>query len=157
MIDITVTTKNVSAVLSALTASQDSLSQAVGFAVAQVGFAFEAQAKRNFSGARTRSNTGGRWPTITPPYHRDNPGNFPNVITGNLRRSIQTQVTGFGGAYTAKVFPTMVYARAVELGGKNWQGQPWRNGGYPYMRPAYETVRPKVNEIFLTALAKRWK
>jgi hypothetical protein len=145
VIEITVTTKNVNAVLAALSAHQEMYEKATAYGIAQVALAFEVQAARNFQGTRKRVDTKSNWPKLDPPMHKGPPGGFPNVVSGDLRRSIHTTLKpGFGGKYTATVSPTVLYARAVELGGKNWQGQPWRNGGYPYMGPAYRTVKPKL-------------
>ena len=66
------------------------------------------------------------------------------------------RVEGFG-TYKAQVFPTMIYARAVELGGKNWRGERWANGGYPYLRPSAQQVKPRANRIFTIAYAEKLK
>lgn len=79
-------------------------------------------------------------------------GKPPMNRTGNLRRSIRGEKyqSGFG-TYGAVVGPTMVYARAVELGGeyapKSWHGTSAMKG-FPYMEPAYkkfqQTVMPQI-------------
>ena len=141
-----------------MTQAEGKYEKAIAYGVAQTALAFEAQAKRNFKGTRRRVNTKGKWPRLDPPYHKGPAGGFPNVVTGQLRRSITTRlVSGYGGGYKATVAPTAIYARAVELGGRNWQGEKWHNGGYPYMGPAYKEVVPRVNEIFLRAVARRLK
>ena len=146
-IEVTVTVNNVSQVLGALTAEASKFEQAVAYGLAQVAFAFERQAKQNFSGTRRR--VGGH---IEPRYHVG--GDKPNVITGNLRRSINTKIVkGFEGSYTATVGPSMVYARAVEQGLPNWK----RGRGYPYIEPAYKTVKPRVSSIFANAVARKLK
>lgn len=76
----------------------------------------------------------------------------PKNRTGNLRRSIigQKYTSGFG-TYNAVVGPTMVYARAVEMGGeyapRSWHGTSAMKG-FPYMEPAYrkfqQVVAPQI-------------
>jgi hypothetical protein len=68
-------------------------------------------------------------------------GQPPMNRTGNLRRSIKGEKfrTGFA-KYEAIVGPTIVYGRAVELGGSyapdSWRGTSAMRG-FPYMRPAF--------------------
>jgi hypothetical protein len=144
-IELNVTVKNINAVLSALTAHEEKFEQATAYAVGQVALAFEAQAKRNFQGVHTRS--GNSW---TPSGHITGSPDYPNVRTGNLRRSITTTFKREGfGSYSASVSPTMVYSRAVELG--NGKG----GAGYPYMEPAYRRVLPQVNTLFVQAAARK--
>ena len=89
-------------------------------------------AKREIKGKRGKTN--GKW-------DKAEAGKPPKNRTGNLRRSIRGQRgrSGFG-VYTAIVGPTMVYGRAVELGGK-YAPKSWRNSsaikGFPYMEPAF--------------------
>lgn len=69
-------------------------------------------------------------------------GKPPMNRTGNLRRSIKGVPSKVGFAkYTAIVGPTMIYSRAVELGGvyapRSWQGTTAMQG-FPYMKPAYD-------------------
>jgi len=85
-------------------------------------------------------------------------GEPPKNRTGNLRRSIQgfKYTTGYA-RYSAIVGPTMVYARAVELGGgyapASWQGTS-AMAGFPYMQPAYEKLVQSgaINKIFIKHL-----
>jgi hypothetical protein len=72
-------------------------------------------------------------------------GQPPMNRTGNLRRSIRGQKYNVGFAkYEAIVGPTIVYGRAVELGGgfapKSWRGTSAMKG-FPYMAPAYARFR----------------
>jgi len=75
------------------------------------------------------------------PGEKAEAGQPPKNRTGNLRRSIKGFKSSTGNTYLAVVGPTMVYARAVEIGGKyaprSWQGTT-AMGGFPYMKPAYE-------------------
>ena len=68
-------------------------------------------------------------------------GKPPKNRTGNLRRSIKSFKYREGFAsYKVEVGPTMVYSRAVELGGeaapRSWQGTSAMRG-FPYMLPAW--------------------
>jgi hypothetical protein len=72
-------------------------------------------------------------------------GKPPKNRTGNLRRSIKSFKYREGFAtYRAVVGPTMIYARAVELGGeyapRSWQGTTAMKG-FPYMQPAWEKFK----------------
>jgi len=64
-------------------------------------------------------------------------GPKPNVVTGNLRRSIiATSAERLGRGYYARdVGPTTVYARAIELGREG------HNAAYPYFAPAVFKLR----------------
>ena len=61
------------------------------------------------------------------------------ATSGNLRRSIRGEKYDIGFAkYAAIVGPTMIYGRAVELGG----APTWTRGQkFPYMSPAYAKFR----------------
>lgn len=67
-------------------------------------------------------------------------GDQPNVVTGDLRRSIRMfppmEVATL--TFAGKVGPTMIYGRAVELGLPSW------TRGYPYMKPAAERARSEI-------------
>lgn len=64
-------------------------------------------------------------------------GNKPNVVTGNLRRSILADSieTLRPGYYARDVGPTALYARAVELGREG------HSAAYPYFAPAVIQLR----------------
>jgi hypothetical protein len=98
-------------------------------------------AKEEIQGKRGKTN--GVWDKATagqPPMNR----------TGNLRRSIRGEkINGFG-KYEAIVGPTVVYGRAVELGGsfapKSWRGTSAVKG-FPYMLPAlqkFKVIAPRI-------------
>jgi hypothetical protein len=103
----------------------------------------EAAAKKNFSGSHARGR-----PHVGGP--------LPNVVTGNLRRSLtHDPVTRVGvGAYATRVGPTAAYGRRVELGYPGGAGRGRQaTRPFPYLRPAYEQVYP-----LLTALAaEKWR
>lgn len=87
---------------------------------------------------RRPKNEDGTWQKATagqPPMNR----------TGNLRRSIRGEKFRKGFAkYEAIVGPTIIYGRAVELGGKyapeSWKGTS-AMAGFPYMRPAFNKFK----------------
>jgi hypothetical protein len=151
--------ENLPEVLAALQKYQKKMMTAAEYGVMRVALAVQQQTQSNLrkQPVRKRSVDGSGKITYDPPQHIGAPGGFPNKISGDLGNSMQTRpVKGFG-TYKAEVFPTMVYARAVELGGKNWQGKPWANGGYPYLRPSADQVRPRANRIFSIAFAEKLK
>jgi hypothetical protein len=74
-----------------------------------------------------------------PKGERATSGKPPMNRTGNLRRSIRGEKYDVGFAkYNAIVGPTMIYGRAVEMGG----APTWTRGQkFPYMSPAYAKFR----------------
>ena len=91
----------------------------------------EAAAKKSFTGQHKKGA-----PTTSTP------GSPPDVVTGTLRRSIMSeapQAVGGDGAI-GRVYPTAVYSRIQELGGR---GLPAR----PYMQPAYDGSLTRLAEI----------
>jgi phage gpG-like protein len=78
-------------------------------------------------------------------------GQPPMNRTGNLRRSIKGKKNRVGFAnYTAIVGPTIIYGRAVELGG----APTWRNGQhFPYMLPALQKFQREAFIIIKKYLA----
>ena len=140
---------NIDDVLRGLNAAQDKIEEATRYALGMAGLQVERQAKINASNG-TRVRRGGR---IVPPRHIGPSGSGPNVISGNLRRSISTKVMqGFGSTYIAEVSASMVYARAVEEGLPEWNGVK-----YPYLRPAADTLRNNgtLSRVFMTNVAMR--
>lgn len=78
----------------------------------------------------------------------------PNVVTGNLRRSIQAQggIKAVGpGVYTTTVGPTAKYGRRVELGYKNM------NRPFPYFGPASLKVRAEASSIAMENWLELWR
>lgn len=113
------------------------------YGINQVAFAIETTAKQN---AMTGSHARGQG-------HILGTGPGPNRVTGNLLRSIHTEPARKGfGSYTASVFPTMVYSRAVELGNPRWKS----GVKYPYLAPAADKIRPLANRIFTAAFSQKW-
>jgi phage gpG-like protein len=104
----------------------------------------EREAKANLATGTHRKGE----PTTSPP------GEPPDLVTGNLRRSVNVEgpepegPTGWKG----QVGPTAEYGRIQELGGITGAHNsvlPAR----PYMAPAWETVRPLIPVEFRAAWA----
>jgi hypothetical protein len=76
-------------------------------------------------------------------------GSFPNVVTGNLRRSISADsVLRLGLAdYSVNVAPRMDYGRRVEYG---YNG----SRGYPYFTPAVRTILPEFENLLYKTFAQ---
>ena len=72
-------------------------------------------------------------------------GEPPMNRTGNLRRSITGKKAQEGFArYSAEVGPTMIYSRAVELGG----APTWHDcQHFPYMKPALQKFQREAMAI----------
>jgi len=107
---------------------------------------FSPESYRNFAGAHAAfSKSGGRV------YEKAISGQPPMNRTGNLRRSITGAKAREGFAkYSATVGPTMVYSRAVELGG----APNWHNGeNFPYMKPALQKFQREAMAIVRKYLA----
>jgi hypothetical protein len=100
----------------------------------------EANTKKQFTGAHKRGD-----PTTSAP------GSPPDVVTGTLRRGITSDVPSLNGVVaTGRVYPTAVYSRIQELGGR---GLPAR----PYLAPAYEASKAAINAIAVEEWAKATK
>lgn len=70
----------------------------------------------------------------------------PNVQTGAHRRGIVTEgPVRSGSSWEARIGPTMVYSRRLELGGGNWPP----GLKFPYAEPAIEWARNgPIAEVF---------
>lgn len=78
------------------------------------------------------------------------------VLTGTLRRSWRTQTINSGvGVYAARVGPTVVYARRIELGfkGEDSLGRVYDQQPKPYAKPGYEEAFPAARAAILRGLA----
>lgn len=122
------------------------------FAVGQVGLALERDVKKlltNNSHRAVATKTGGRrW---IPRGHIGADGTPPNRRTGALLRSVFTDLRKEPGSYVASVFPSMVYAKSLELGNPNWKS----GVKYPYLRPAFVALKPRMVGIFERAFAQK--
>lgn len=133
---------NEAQVLAALKKRTDQIEKAASVALMAVAFEVERQAKIN---ALTGQHARGEG-------HIAGTGPGPNRVTGALIRSITTErKQGFDGMYSASIYPTMVYSRAVELGDERWKS----GVRYPYLEPAAATVRKKARTIFTETLKRR--
>jgi hypothetical protein len=79
-------------------------------------------------------------------------GSQPNIVTGNLRRSIMADSLTHGamGIYSTTVGPTLKYGRRVELGLAP-------TGAYPYFGPAAAKLRTEMAAIAVANWAKYLK
>lgn len=146
---------NLSDVLRTLSINATKLEKASQFGVAQVALAIERETKILLF---SRQNSGRYDGKGANRYRGHEPikgdGQPPNRVTGALASSVHTEVRQGFGSYVADVFPTMVYARALELG----NNKVWKSGvKYPYLRPAVDKVRPRANQIFVTNFMKKWR
>jgi hypothetical protein len=134
--------KNLAQVLAGLDLTEKKVSDAARFAIGMAAAEVERQAKKN---ANTGTHPRGQG-------HLPGTGPGPNVVTGNLRRSIYSQTkVGFGNIYVAEVGASMIYARAVEMGLPSWKS----GVKYPYMVPAVNSLKQsgQLNRTFTGAFA----
>ena len=118
---------NLPQVLAALKLKQTAYDTAVRAAATEISLRLETLAKKQIKGSRKSKG----YPAIS--------GQPPMNVTGNLRRSIKSDVKRKGfGVYVAEVGAYMEYARAVEFGG----APTWTRGQkFPYMQPALEQFK----------------
>lgn len=112
--------------------------------ISESGATVVALAQRNFEG-------------VHKPGKPHVGGDKPNVVLGNLRRSIRMNpITKIGRAeYVTRVGPNAVYGRRIELGYSGGAGrgrQPTR--AFPYFTPAVEDASKLFAAIRERALAK---
>lgn len=146
---------NTSDTIAGLNAMEEKINNAMFVAILRSGLAIERKAIMNFQGTRSyqkrvSKKTGRPWLKITPPRHVGGPG--PNTVTGELKRSIKTNVRHGFGTYVAEVGAFAVYARAVE------QGLPQNpNVKYPYLTPAILTLvqNGTIERVFTTAIKEK--
>jgi hypothetical protein len=137
--------RNLTEVMAGWDKFTENMEFAAEYAVAMAGLAVERQAKLN---ANTGTHKRGQG-------HIPGTGPGPNVVTGNLRRSIRTDVKYGFGSYVATVGAYAEYARAVELGSSRWKS----GVKYPYLGPAADTLRKNgtLNRVFTQAFARKMK
>ena len=120
--------KNLAQVLAGIDMTEKKVGDAARYAIGMAAAAVERQAKKN---ANTGTHPRGQG-------HLPGTGPGPNVVTGNLIRSIYSETkVGFAGSYIAEVGASMVYARAVEMGHPRWKS----GVKYPYLVPAAESLK----------------
>lgn len=113
-------------------------------AVAKTAAMVEAEAKKNFDGAHRKGE-----PHVG--------GSRPNVVTGNLRRSIRTdpiKVYALGD-YGTVVAPRAIYGRRIELGYPGGGGGPGQQPtrAFPYFVPAAQHAGAKFSDT----AAAQWR
>lgn len=94
-----------------------------------------------------------------PPGQKATAGQPPMNRTGNLRRSIKPtnlRRNGFA-SYSAIVGPTIIYGRAVEVGGPysppSWYGTTAVKG-FPYLEPAFKKFQQVQKRIIMKHIGK---
>jgi phage gpG-like protein len=135
--------RNLSQVMAGMDKLEQNMESAAEYAIAMAGLAVERQAKINANTGTHKRGEG----------HIPGTGPGPNVVTGNLRRSIRTDVRYGFGNYIAIVGAYAEYARAVELGSSRWKS----GVKYPYLGPAADTLRKNgvLNRTFTQAFARK--
>jgi len=142
---------NLDDVLRAIDNVGSDIEQGAKIGIGRAGLAIERQAKLNASNG-TRVREGNK---IIPPRHIGPSGQGPNVITGNLRRSIKTSVRYGFGTYIAIVGASMEYARAVEMGSPRWKS----GVKYPYLEPAAMSLirSGQIQRIFVGSIKEKMR
>ncbi len=106
----------------------------------------EAAAKRNFEGSHARGEP-----------HQG--GDKPNVVSGDLRRSIRHEAVARLGvaSYGTVVGPSVVYGRRIELGflGQDSRGRKYHQPPFPYFVPAVTSTAPQLQAL-AAATWSRW-
>lgn len=102
----------------------------------------------NLVAAKAKSEFAGQHPRGTPKTVLDR----PQSISGNLKNSIHlvgTPTNIRAGVWSAKVAPTMIYGRRIELGfrGTDSLGRNYNQRAYPYMEPALRKANDLVQAI----------
>jgi hypothetical protein len=133
----TITWHGLSEWRSALKMTESKIDNANRAAVVALGALAEREAKSNFQGSHRKG-----MPHVG--------GAQPNVVTGNLRRSITvTGVRSIGmGSYSLRVYPSAIYSRAIEM------GRPGHNRAYPFFGPAIKVVRLRAKVMLAEAWSK---
>ena len=106
--------------------------------------------------ARTAVMTGAHLIEAQAKQSMNGPG--PQVRTGTLRRSINViDTTTLGaGSYQARIAPTVIYGRRMELGfhGTDSLGRNYSNPGqraYPYLSTGLNRSIPQLQGVFAAA------
>ena len=149
---------NLDETVSKISTAVTKIDTAALYAVGQLGLSVERIAKKSLQNNQHRKSTtkargkfkGGNRKWI-PAEHIGGDGTPPNRRTGHLSESIYTDLQHEPGSYVAYVFPTMKYAQALELGSPKWKS----GVKYPYMKPAFDFVKPQATSIFEKAFAKK--
>ena len=142
---------NLAEVLAAINATGTDIEKGAQIGIGRAGLAVERQAKIN-ANTGTRVREGGK---IIPPRHIGPSGQGPNVISGNLRRSINTSVRYGFDTYIAIIGASMEYARTVEMGSPRWKS----GVKYPYLEPAaLSLIRSgQLQRIFVGSIKEKMR
>jgi HK97 gp10 family phage protein len=130
---VAVITVNSAGTIQSMKTAEQKIDEAAGRALGMVAGQLERQAKINAYGPVTQSGP-----------HQDWAGEGPNRRSGDLHKHIKSSRPiriGFG-SYEAEVTSPMFYSRWVEEGTS-------RSGNYPFMRPAFDTLKQKADRIFM--------
>lgn len=152
--DAGISITNLGDVVAGLTKELHNYEKAAVYAFGKVALRVERVAKQNaLTGSHSKTVSAGGKVTWIPNEHIPGTGPGPNRRTGNLIRSIRTDMRQGFGSYVASVYPTMVYSRAVEEGSPRWKS----GVKYPYLRPAADSVRREANAIFTREFKNRYR
>jgi len=142
--DFKMNIKNMGDVVKGITTATTKIDQAALYALGMVGLSLERKVKQNLFKA---THPRGERRSVR------GDGGFPERVSGNLGRSVFTELKHEPGSYVASVFPTMVYARALELGNPRWKS----GVRYPYLKPSFDQERPQMNALFVRKFAERMR
>jgi hypothetical protein len=140
-LSITITIPNLSSTIAGVYQATKKIELAAQFGVNMVANSVLRQAVKN-------ANTGHHKPGEG---HIPGTGPGPNTATTSLRDSIRAERRQGLGSYEMIVAPTVIYARAVELGNPRWKS----GVRYPYMTPAAEAISGRAQAIFTQAFISK--
>jgi hypothetical protein len=140
-LSITITIPNLPATIAGINQATRKIELAAQFGVNMVSNAVLRQAVKN---ANTGHHPVGQG-------HIPGTGPGPNTATTSLRDSIRSERRQGLGTYEMIVAPTVIYARAVELGNPRWKS----GVRYPYMGPAAQEISGRAQAIFTQAFISK--
>jgi hypothetical protein len=128
----------------ALKRAEAGANEAARSAVAAAAAIAEAGAKKNFEGSHKRGE-----PHVG--------GDKPNVVSGDLRRSIRTDpIRRYSiGDFGTVVAPRMKYARRVELGWPSGDGTRGHQATRPF--PYFAEPARRARDEFRALAAEQWR
>jgi len=138
---VSITIPNLQATIKAVDLAAKQIELAAQFGVNMIGNAVLRQAVKNANTGHHKVGEG----------HIPGTGPGPNTASTSLRDSIRAERRKGFGSYEVIVAPTVIYARAVELGNPRW-----RSGvRYPYMEPAAVAISSRAQAIFIEAFRSK--
>ena len=142
MITLTAHLEGISAFRDHLLAAVGRLDAATKAATAAAGAVVELETKNQLR------KTSHSKKTPTPA----SPGSPPSLISGALMRSVAAQgPVGGAGTYVETAGPSIIYGRIQELGGDAGRHHASHLPARPYMKPALEESKPKLEALFVEA------